>query len=226
MYVPLAGGQLRARSTGLTQPRGPQPARPGRAPAVRPCLCPASGADRRLFWPDTSAAATTTHVQCVGCVCAEPACSDHRGVGRAFEGSEGWFGRVELRRALSRSLLGEKLRSFLPRKVAARLTMQKAFHGHKTEPGRLLFLETSPLQWSPFFVKPFLHCQKLNSGLDSVARQEGAKLLADLINKWRLALLFVWLVFLSWRTVFRCLSHSIWSKLPNIAHPTVCDMIL
>ena len=56
MYVQLAGGRLSARSADAASPRSR--------------LCPACGADRRLFRPDTSAAATTTHVQCAACACA------------------------------------------------------------------------------------------------------------------------------------------------------------
>ena len=56
MYVQLAGGRLSARSADAASPRSR--------------LCPACGADRRLFRPDTAAAATTTHVQCAACACA------------------------------------------------------------------------------------------------------------------------------------------------------------
>ena len=121
MYVPLAGGQLRARSTGLTQPRGPQ--RPGpdalllSGPVFVRLLARTGGFSdptRRLLRRRMSSARAGASAQNRQRAQTTP------GLGRDFGGSEGllgWRGRaVELHCALSRSLLGEKLRSFLEEK--------------------------------------------------------------------------------------------------------------
>ena len=122
MYVQLAGGRLSARP--LTQPR--------RAPVfVRLVARTAGFSDptRRLLPRRRMSSARPASAQQTRCS-DHPRVGEHPGLSPVLDGSSC--------RAASRfkpeTLRGEI--TLLPqRKVAARLTMQKAFHGHNTEPG-------------------------------------------------------------------------------------------